>query len=294
MMGERKKREKQAQEKQNRWKRKNPAVPRVTFSETQMQMGVLSMVILLKLCVVLSGCRWLSPECDVEVCLPELPDHWRAAYPSPEWRLLIPYSGRSAGRFAYALEQEGGDGRWIRLSPGADSVLIRLPKGRNLPVLGFVADNLLPAGALFPLDRDESGALRLSWEGGPSAVVVAALGDAGWDTGILNTGRLRSEMKETGCGDPWLIDLDLAVSTLWFGTFSSSRLKELPEYRIDLPAGAGRWIPDDPFRGAVDGRFDGVIYDCPVREGYSRFYNTDTGRTARVFVVDGEWSLVGE
>jgi hypothetical protein len=275
-------------------KKNGLARARVGFIRNRRTTVFLFVLMILKLCVVVGGCRWLSPECEVAVRLPELPAHWRAAYPSPEWTLLVPHSGRSAGRFAFAEELETEDGSWIKLSAGADTALIRLPKGRNLPVLGFVAEHLLPAGALFPLDSDDSGRLWLTWEGGPPAVVIAALADSGWDTGVFNADRLRSEMRETGGGDPWLIDLDLAVGTLWFGTFSASRLRSIPEYLIDLPAGAGRWIPDDPFRCAVDGTFDGIIHGCPVREGYSRFYNIDTGKKVRVYVSDGEWSLVSD
>jgi len=184
-----------------------------------------------------AGCDWYSGSVEVGLRLPELPEHWRRAFPELCFELVSPDP-------AVPLTD------CLPCGLGA----LRLPKQANWPVLAYPRARgvrLPPAGALFPLDLAPDGVtLRLSWEHGPAAEVLLALAREDFDISLVNGERLLTEMLARSAGDPWSLDLGHLAERLASGEFRVTDLRPLPAREIVLQVPPGQWFLESPFREA--------------------------------------------
>lgn len=209
----------------------------------QMHFRVLS---LLPAAALAAGCSWFSPSLELRVQVPEVPEHWRRAFPELRFQLACPGADPPQPATADALPAAD--------TPAGGSVMLRLPKRANWPVLAYPwarGVRLPPAGGLFPLDlAPEGDTLALSWEHGPAAEVFQALAREGVDIACLNARRLLEEMRVRSAGDPGCLDLDHLAACLASGQFRVTDLRSRPARDIALELTPGTWFLDSPFRPA--------------------------------------------
>jgi hypothetical protein len=184
-----------------------------------------------------AGCSWFSASLEVRVRLPELPEHWRQAFPELYFELACP---------------EADPPRAGTLPSGF--ARLRLPKRANWPVLAYPwarGVRLPPAGALYPLDLAADGeSLELSWEHGPAAEVLQALAGEGVDVSLVNGARLLAEMLARSSGDPGSLDLGHLAVRLASGEFRVTDIRLLPAQELALEVPLGTWFLESPFRPA--------------------------------------------
>ena len=188
-----------------------------------------------------AGCSWFSPSLELRARVPEVPEHWRRAFPELRFQLACLEAG---------LPQPAA---LADLCPGGSAIL-RLPKRSNWPVLAYPRARgvrLPPAGGLFPLDLNAAGdTLELSWEHGPAAEVFQLLAREGFDLGPLNARRLLEEMRSRSGGDPYCLDLELLAGRLVSGQFRATDLRLRPARDVTLELAPGTWFLESPFRPA--------------------------------------------
>jgi hypothetical protein len=186
-----------------------------------------------------TGCSWFSASLEVRAQVPEIPEHWRQAFPELRFELACLGSEPLSGT-ASALP-----GGWATL---------RLPRRVNWPVLAYPRARgvrLPPAGGLFPMDLGPEGdSLVLSWEHGPAAEVLQSLAREGFDIGCLNTPRLVEEMRERSGGDPGCLDLESLAGRLASGEFRVTDIRLLPARDLEVGLPPATWFLESPFRPA--------------------------------------------
>jgi hypothetical protein len=220
--------------------------------------------LLLFLCQVSAGCSWFSDELTLQARLPELPAHWREAFPDLSYELLVPQADGTLRRVAWT-----GSGT------------ITLPKDPNWPVLAvpYVRGGrvqLPPAGAVWPLDLAADGqALAFSWERGPLAETLLALRREQVEVSALNTARLALEMQTRSEGDPWRLDLVHLEERLASGEFRETDIRALPARDILLEVPAGQWFLETPFRLPQLVAEDEALALPEVTYGSHRLFSSD-------------------
>ncbi len=198
----------------------------------------------------------LGPTALVRVELPTLPDQWQHAFSAFQCLLVWP---------------DGSGAPQSRLLSGwASGACLSCPSSGNTPVLAFPLTDfdqrdgrpgfLRPAGGLFPAgirDGPRGETLVLSWEEGPTASVVLALGSLGRDTSLFNAQRLTQEILAQP--DPWDLDLRSMAEKIAAGTFTAWDIDPLPCRDVELFIGAGSWTLESPFRPPAEADASGRV-----------------------------------
>jgi hypothetical protein len=196
--------------------------------------------LLASLPALFAGCSFYSRSVALQVVLPQPPRHWQAAFPSLRYRIVIPDPAGGCTRL-YTAGQDRAP-------------VVELPKLVNQPLLAYpeVPDRgleLPPAGGLYPLDCDlTTSRIRLSWEQGMIAEILARLWSRGVPCSGLNTPRLRREVEERSNGDPWSLDLNRLLAALAEGEFRVTDIRCAACRELVLDPGAGLWFLESPFR----------------------------------------------
>jgi hypothetical protein len=230
-----------------------------------------------------AGCSWFSPSLEVRLRLPELPEHWRRAFPELRFQLAYPEADcPQSGALPDAL-------------PGARPA-VRLPKRANGPVLAYPwarGVRLPPAGGLFPLDLAPDGdTLELSWEHGPAAEVFQALAREGFDIARVNARRLVAEMLVHSAGDPGCLDLESLADRLASGEFRVTDIRPLPARELTLQVPPGTWFLESPFRPAQTLAPGQALMLPAVPLGLHRLFAVDPPGGFDLFVGEREVFLV--
>ena len=223
--------------------------------------------------VALSGCGGFGPGTRLCVRLPELPPHWRVAFPD----------------LGAELEYPGADGALVTAAlPRWDgAVEVGCPKRGNGPFLAWPVPGdsptrlLRPAGGLYPWALVSPEDILLSWADGPLALLVATLAEAGFDVTRINSARLGEEMRERA--DPWEWDITSIATRLAEGGFTENDLDALPEATVRISPGPGEWFLESPFRGVVSSDSLGALVLDHVTWGGHLLAATD-GRLAALWV----------
>jgi len=238
---------------------------------------------LLALLLAPAGCSWFSTECVVDAELPELPEHWKAAFPEL--------------RFELQIAREDGEPQRI---PWPSGGRLNIPKRPNeaalaVPVVRDGRYRLPPAGAVWPMDLEDDGrTLAFHWQRGPLAQVLMALSRQGFQPSRLNTIRLDAEMQERSRGDPWSLDLVHLAERLVSGAFRVTDIKALPTRDIGLEVPPGAWFLESPFRSPQPASEGGGLVLSGVPLGAHRLFGADGSKTYALYVGEREALIAGE
>jgi len=232
--------------------------------------------------LALVSCSLYLPATSVPVSLPELPEHWRAAFQQIEYRLQWP-SGEDGTDVA------GGEWRGVAC-PQRE---LRLPKRAYLPVVARPylpeVDLLLPcAGGVFPVDVDPGGCLHLSWRRGPAAELLLDLDGHGLDLEHLNVPRLCAELELAGGEDPWNLDLAGIAAGLASGEMRATAIRLQPLADLRLPAGPGHWFLESPLRLPCPADAEGLVSLPAVGPGLHLLFRAGGGERLDLYVGDQE------
>ena len=219
-------------------------------------------------------------ETEVRLILPELPD----------LRLS------REGELSFVVQYPGWDGlvETVELEPGTKTLTVSLPRMINTPVLaypvlGWEEGDLLPCGALFPLDFNGNQELQLSWEQGFQADLFMTLLDQGVPLEHFNAPRLCSEIQNRCWGNPWSIDKERLITVLRFGTFRSNYILQLPEYVVDVDFDKGVYFRSNLLLpGFVCTRGQRKTLEG-LTQGYHHFLNIVKKETTTVYITEEEW-----
>jgi len=211
----------------------------------------------------LGACSLYLPTIDVAVSVPELPAHWRGAFPQVELR----------------LEHPDGSGPTIIAGAAGQRLELRLPKRLYLPVLARPHlprwDLELPgAGGVYPLDA-AGDTLGLSWALGPAAQLLLELAHANLDLERINVPRLCALMGERGGEDPWNLDLAGIAASLASGQMRESAIRLQPLLDVSLPAGSGDWFLQSPLRLPQRADAQGLVSLQGLSPGFHRLFRAD-------------------
>lgn len=226
-----------------------------------------------------AGCSWWSPFLEVRVGVPEIPEHWRKAFPELRFELHCPE--------AEPLPGTAG-------TPAGSWVTLRLPKRANWPVLAYPwarGVRLPPAGGLFPMDLAAEG-LVLSWEHGSAAEVLQALAREGCDIASLNAPRLVQEMLERSGGDPGCLDLESLVEKLASREFRVTDIQLLPSRDLELELPPATWFLESPFRAPQPLAAGQALVLPAVPAGPHRLFAVEHPGGYNLFVGEREVLLV--
>ena len=195
------------------------------------------------LCLVLVSCAWFGAEAHVGVTVPEPPEHWASAF--ADLGFIVVFTDCEARLQSVTLANPIRCAEIACSKAGNSAVLA-------YPVTARDTGLLRPAGGLYPLDVVEGAGhsrLALSWERGPVALLMRRLSDRGFDTSLVNAGRLVSYISAHP--DPWALDLDGIAEKLIAGCFSVYDIDLLPARDVSLAPGAGEWFLESPCAPAV-------------------------------------------
>lgn len=218
------------------------------------------------LLLALAGCDLAGGCLELTLELPELPRVWSAAFGAPGYRLgWRDPSGEPrvlTGETWAAAEAAAT----VTVAAGAYTPVLAWLEGPGVPV------GLRPAGAIVPVDVDpERMTVRLTFEQGAAAwVLERLLGPAaaiGADS--LDVERLARDIRETGQGDPWRVDLDGLIASVIAGDPDVRRRDTVP---VCSP-GAAALIWDNPFTEPLAP--GGPPVDTPT--GFHRLYGCNDG-----------------
>ena len=186
-----------------------------------------------------ASCALFGPRTDLRVRLPEPPEQWSRAFADL--------------RFSLVFRDGSGTWRTVTVTDRSQAPVVSCWKAGNTPVLAYptaarAAGYLRPAGGLYPedcVDGSGNSEITLSWGDGCLAYVFKLLAERGFDTSLVNAGRLASCFGRHA--DPWSLDLDAVAQKLAQGDFSAYDIDLLPARDVTLSPGAGEWFLESPF-----------------------------------------------
>lgn len=185
------------------------------------------------LLVLLSSCKipFLQRGVEVEIRIPS--SKWSKAGAPVGHRLVYP-DGSGAVNTVY-------------LPAGNSSVVLKVQRGYNVPILAYPLGRLKPCGACSAnhAEYEPGGAktvVPLSFRYGPAAQVLLELWDLSARCETVHFEALTREMEQEGEGDPWNCDLARVKSAIARGRLNRLQVCDLDlfDIRVDLPA--GDWI----------------------------------------------------
>jgi hypothetical protein len=240
--------------------------------------SVFRTAVLVYLTQLLSACSFYSPTVSLAVLLPPAPEHWRAALPGLEFRIVYP------------TPWSGGFGERYVDSP--TRVVVELPKVLYLPVLAYPilsgeSIRLPPAGGVYPLDYDiTDNSIALSWQMGATAEVLYRLWNQGVDCSTVNVPRLIREMTARCQGDPWALDLDRICAHLAAEELRLTDIRLAPCRDLRLEPGAGSWFLESPFRNQAPAETDGSLFLKAVSLGAHLLFENPAGACFFLYVEE--------
>lgn len=228
-----------------------------------------SAVLYLSLFQVICGCSFYCSSVDLAVHLPQPPDHWQAAFPEINFRIIYPNPESCGFR-----EQ---------LVDGSENLILEIPKDSNIPILGYPilpgeTAALPPAGAVYPMDCAPANThIRLTWEEGVLAEILYRLDRGGMDCAAINVIRLRQQIHERCPGDPWSLDLDRICLELASGKFHLTDIRPATSRDLLIAPGPGQWFLESPFHRPVAAGADGSLHlEAVTLGGHYLFDNPAT------------------
>lgn len=233
---------------------------------------------------ILMGCSLFFPGIEVEVELPL--SLWEEKGLRGKWVLVYP--------------DIAGGVRSRMLAEGVRVTEITLPRGVNLPVIGYPLGRLKPWGAF--LDHSVPGfrlskrvELVLEEEWGASAEMLLSLWDRRDLCETVNVELLQEALLRKGEGDPWSCDLRRIRHAVVTGSLNYLQIRKLPVTEQTLKLQAGDWVPETGFwmgdlnypeegeEGLFQVHFEGLYRGC------TRFYSPEEGLELHVYVdADGD------
>ena len=188
--------------------------------------------------LALAGCTLISPDVEVAVEIPPLPEAWTQALSGVGFTLV--YLDGNGTRTETVLEE------------GERSAAVQSLKLPGAPILAYPRTASAAAGVLRPAGgfaSAEDGRAALSWEDGPLAWICLTLREAGLDPAAFNVKRLGGYLAEKE--DPWEWDLHGICQKIASGDFSAYDIDALPQVEIELSLPEGDWVFESPFRSPV-------------------------------------------
>jgi len=229
-----------------------------------------------------SGCS-IFLEAKISVVLPEIPEVWESL--------------GSGVSFLCIYKNSAGEKEEVHVPPETSSILLRISRACNTPVLvyplgeGLPGDFLRPGGALFPHDIDGSGELVCSWERGFAADCFFTLGDLGIPTEKINGERFIQGILDSGEKDPWSLDKERIIRVLRFSTFRADQIKPLPLFSLEIPFKPGIYVRDSPFSPGFSVHEGEPPVIKEISPGYHYFINCGDKSVTRVFCSGKEWFI---
>ncbi len=234
--------------------------------------------------LLLNGCSYFLKYREVRLFLPEIPPSWRHRFPTLRYELTYPdYS--TAGALSTQI-----------LEAGVNTVILPVPKAAFVPCLLqplTESGSLKPAGAVITGENGlyKGGECVCRWEDGFLSDLLLRLFEREDLYPALNVERLRLEILAKGEGNVWDLDPDPVLLGLSFGSFSSNKLRLLPEKEIDVPLSPGTWIWDNPFRLPLE-----IAEDTPetlkLPMGKHYLFHLQSDECVSVYIGEKEWYLV--
>lgn len=229
--------------------------------------------------IILVGCQFFSAETTIEICLPEIPPHWRKTFNQIDFHIRYPDNQWQMKELVYEQNQR--------------TVTISMAKGHNVPVLAYpLIDkkniHLPPAGAISPLQliKDDNFSLNLSWEDGFMAAIFEALLEQGVDITRINSPRLAAEINAEAAGDPWKLDFHKITEKLATGSFRVTYIKRLTQVNIDILLEKGEWFWESPFAPIKTIDQDGIAVIQDVSIGFHHLFKESTGKYYDLYVEE--------
>jgi len=95
--------------------------------------------------------------------------------------------------------------------------------------------------------------VRLTFEDGPLALIMARAAAAGADIRAFNWERLRASIDDVGLPDPWDLDTDRIIAAICGRSMRTTyvRSRDLDEVTVDIPPET--WLPPSPFADPLTG-----------------------------------------
>ena len=277
-------------------------------------------VIIFILIILLAGCD-ISKQYELEVKMPELPEHIKECYGDIKFELKYPglsmgQAALSPGQVCYTgeLQSPKVGSRYLR-SLGQAPVYADLAPGSSVfitasvsifpvvatPYIYLESDNstkkeyipCYPAGGIFP-ESGKDSALLLKWEDGFAAEIIYRMVNNGYNLESFNLGRFKNYLLEKSEGNPWIFDEENIVYALSFDIFNANFVKKKNTRTIALQipfgtSGGKGWR----LSNLIDPRFfeedNGMIIlgDIPER---NVFILSDTGKEyAQLFIDSAGW-----
>ena len=262
-------------------------------------------VIIFILIIFLAGCD-ISKQYELEVKMPELPEHIKECYGDVKFELKYPRFSSGQAHFS-GVEQapvyadlDPGSSVFITASvsifPVVATPYIYLESG-NSTKKEYIP--CYPAGGIFP-ESGKDSALLLKWEDGFAAEIIYRMVNNGYNLESFNIGRFKNYLFEKSEGNPWIFDEENIVYALSFDIFNANFVKKKNTRTIilEIPLGASGTSGASGGKGwrlsnLCDTRFfeedNGMIIlgDIPER---NVFILSDTGKEyAQLFIDNAGW-----
>jgi len=177
------------------------------------------MYLIFILLIFIAGCDNYK-QYELEVIMPQLPDHIKNSYKDIKFELKYP--GSASG---------------IEIADPGSSVFIY----SSFPVFPVVATPytnkgnipFYPAGGIFP-ESGKDGSLLLKWEDGFAAEIIYRMVSNGYNVDSFNTGRFKNYLIEKSSGNPWVFDEENIIYALSFNIFNANFVKKKNSHRMVL------------------------------------------------------------
>ena len=172
---------------------------------------------------------------ELEVIVPQLPDHMKSHYSDIKFELKYP--GSSLGSQSYTGITPGSSvfiSSSFSVFPVVAIPYIYLSSEKN----SREYITFYPAGGIFP-ESGKHGRLFLNWEDGFIAEIIYKMVRNGYDLDSFNVVRLKNYLIERSSGNPWVFDEENIIYALSNGIFNANfvKRKNSREIILQLPDG---------------------------------------------------------
>ena len=238
------------------------------------------------LLILIAGCDNFK-KYELEVVMPQLPDHVRNSFGDIRFDLKYPGSASSI--------KTAGPGSSVNIYSSAPVFPVVATPYIYLDSENPNDKEYIPfysAGGIFP-ESGKDGSLLLKWEDGFAAEIIYKMVNNGYNVESFNIGRFKNYLIERSLGNPWIYDEENIIYALSFNIFNANFVKKKNSRRIvlQLPLVSERkeWVLSNLADPRIFEKNNGILIldDIPER---NVFILSNTGKEfAELFMDSTGW-----